>query len=504
MKIEIQILFIKIISKNLKSSFGSSFGASSKPSESSENRSFAGFRRNESEGGAERGFGERKTFGFGGGDNNGGERRGYGGERGPMKCFNCQETGHSSKDCQNPKKEREPMKCFNCQETGHGSRDCPNPKKEREGGFTRRSDQDGEKSGGFSFNRNNDDSSERRGFGSGAGGERGPMKCFNCQETGHSSKDCQNPKKEREPMKCFNCQETGHGSRDCPNPKKEREARFGRDSEKTGGGECFNCKKSGHRASECTEPRPDGEKPRERYMPADLDESEASLFQKTSVGINFEKQNEIPVKLTGKDSEAIKPMNTFSEAKFSDLLMENVNKSGYTKPTPVQRYAIPVMMQKRDIMACAQTGSGKTAAYLLPIMTNILHDGIESSAFSVVQEPQALILSPTRELALQILKEAKKFSYGSIIKSGILYGGVDFGHQIRQLNQGCNILIATPGRLLDALEKQKISLAKVKYFVLDEADRMIDQGFEPVVREILTKGQVSNFTIFYYVNCQKK
>jgi probable ATP-dependent RNA helicase DDX4 len=141
-------------------------------------------------------------------------------------------------------------------------------------------------------------------------------------------------------------------------------------------------------------------------------------------------------------------------------------------------------------MACAQTGSGKTAAFILPIMTNILHDGIQSSELMSIQEPQALILAPTRELALQTFNECKKFSYGSVIKSAILYGGVDTGFQLKNLARGCNILIATPGRLLDVLEKGKVSLEKVKYFVLDEADRMLDMGFEVAVRDILKKGQV--------------
>jgi probable ATP-dependent RNA helicase DDX4 len=130
------------------------------------------------------------------------------------------------------------------------------------------------------------------------------------------------------------------------------------------------------------------------------------------------------------------------------------------------------------------------AAYVLPIMTNIINDGIQSSELMSVQEPQALILSPTRELALQIYNECKKFSYESILKSAILYGGVDTGYQMRQLSRGCNILVATPGRLLDVLEKGKVSLEKVKYFVLDEADRMLDMGFEKAVRDILTKGSI--------------
>jgi probable ATP-dependent RNA helicase DDX4 len=229
---------------------------------------------------------------------------------------------------------------------------------------------------------------------------------------------------------------------------------------------------------------------REHYIPKEEEDSEENLFTTITVGINFQKQNAIPVSVTGKDSENIKPIESFQEAKLTELLLENVRKSKYEVPTPVQKYAMPIISARRDLMACAQTGSGKTAAFVLPIMTNILNDGLESSALIAVQQPQALILSPTRELALQIFHECRKFSYGSIIKSAILYGGVDTGYQIRRLREGCNILVATPGRLLDFLQRGVVSLEKVKYFVLDEADRMLDMGFELAVREILTKGQV--------------
>ena len=206
--------------------------------------------------------------------------------------------------------------------------------------------------------------------------------------------------------------------------------------------------------------------------------------------MNFAKQNEIPASLTGTSCEQILPIESFNEAGLSDLLLANVTKSNYTVPTPVQRYALPIILSRRDLMACAQTGSGKTAAYVLPIMTNILKDGIQSSSLMAVQEPQALVLSPTRELAIQIHNECRKFSYQSMIKSSILYGGADTIYQLSQLSKGCNILVATPGRLLDVLEKGKISLSKVKYFVLDEADRMLDMGFEKDVRSILIKGLV--------------
>ena len=198
--------------------------------------------------------------------------------------------------------------------------------------------------------------------------------------------------------------------------------------------------------------------PKERYVPPPDDDSEAGLFHNFETGINFAKQNEVPCVLNGTNSELIQPIASFAETSLSDLLKENIRRSGYTVPTPVQKYSLPCILARRDLMACAQTGSGKTAAYALPIMTNILHDGIESSALMDIQSPQALILAPTRELALQIYNECRKFSYQSMIKSGILYGGTDTGHQLRNLARGCNILVATPGRLKGVVDQGRVSL----------------------------------------------
>lgn len=252
------------------------------------------------------------------------------------------------------------------------------------------------------------------------------------------------------------------------------------------GGGGFGGNRDGGRGVEgnADEPR------RERYIPEEIEDTETTLFKNFETGVNFEKQAEIAVDISGTGFENIKPLKNFAEAQLTELLMENVQKSGYKIPTPVQKYAIPAVLQRRDLMACAQTGSGKTAAFVLPIMTNILNDGIESSEFSQVQTPQALILSPTRELAIQIFNECKKFSYKSMLKSGILYGGVDTRHQLNNLSRGCNILVATPGRLMDVLERGQISLEKVKYFVLDEADRMLSMGFEENVRTILSSGKI--------------
>uniref|UniRef100_A0A3B4AQ39 RNA helicase n=1 Tax=Periophthalmus magnuspinnatus TaxID=409849 RepID=A0A3B4AQ39_9GOBI len=136
-------------------------------------------------------------------------------------------------------------------------------------------------------------------------------------------------------------------------------------------------------------------------------------------------------------------------------------------------------------MACAQTGSGKTAAFLLPILQQLMADGVAASQFSELQEPEVIIVAPTRELISQIYLEARKFAYGTCVRPVVVYGGVSTGYQIRDLCRGCNVLCGTPGRLLDMINRGKVGLTKLRYFVLDEADRMLDMGFEPDMRRLL-------------------
>ena len=156
------------------------------------------------------------------------------------------------------------------------------------------------------------------------------------------------------------------------------------------------------------------------------------------------------------------------------ILRDNIEKSGYKRPTPIQKYAIPIIANKRDLMACAQTGSGKTAAFLLPILHNILEDECDPHSGDCPQKPQAVVVAPTRELALQIKEEARKFALQSVAKAVVAYGGTSTGFQMSQLFKGCNVLIATPGRLMDFVEKGKVSFEDCRYLVLDEADRMLD------------------------------
>uniref|UniRef100_A0A7N8XJ02 RNA helicase n=1 Tax=Mastacembelus armatus TaxID=205130 RepID=A0A7N8XJ02_9TELE len=204
------------------------------------------------------------------------------------------------------------------------------------------------------------------------------------------------------------------------------------------------------------EPRDDGDwsKPTPRN-----ERLEHELFSGSNTGINFEKYDDIPVEATGQNCP--RHIESFQDVDMGEIVMGNIALSRYTRPTPVQKYAIPIVKSKRDLMACAQTGSGKTAAFLLPILSQIYTDG------------------PGEAL------NAAKFSYRSRVRPCVVYGGADIGQQIRDLERGCHLLVATPGRLVDMMERGKIGLDHCKYLVLDEADRMLDMGFEPQIRRIV-------------------
>ncbi|XP_041662721.1 DEAD-box helicase 3 X-linked a isoform X12 [Cheilinus undulatus] len=223
---------------------------------------------------------------------------------------------------------------------------------------------------------------------------------------------------------------------------------------------------------------------------------EHELFSGSNTGINFEKYDDIPVEATG--SNCPPHIESFHDVDMGEIIMGNITLSRYTRPTPVQKHAIPIIKSKRDLMACAQTGSGKTAAFLLPVLSQIYTDGPGDALQgpkNAAQEngrygrrkqyPISLVLAPTRELALQIYDEARKFAYRSRVRPCVVYGGADIGQQIRDLERGCHLLVATPGRLVDMMERGKIGLDYCNYLVLDEADRMLDMGFEPQIRRIV-------------------
>ena len=161
---------------------------------------------------------------------------------------------------------------------------------------------------------------------------------------------------------------------------------------------------------------------------------------------------------------------------LSEPLLRDLSRSGLSTPTPVQAQAIPPALAGRDVIGCAQTGTGKTAAFVIPI--------IERLAVMPKGEPQALILAPTRELALQILTTIDKLGHSLGIAATVIVGGADMQAQIRGLRQRPDILVATPGRLLDHMWNGTINLAPIKILVLDEADRMLDMGFAPQINQI--------------------
>ncbi|CAO3639360.1 unnamed protein product [Cunninghamella blakesleeana] len=226
---------------------------------------------------------------------------------------------------------------------------------------------------------------------------------------------------------------------------------------------------------------------------------ELKLFgdaESMNTGINFTQYDSIPVEIKG--DEKFQPMEKFTDPPLDSLLLSNIELTKFTIPTPVQKYSIPIVLANRDIMACAQTGSGKTAGFLFPVLTKLYKEGPEEFIASKNKKgspsssdrdrkayPEVLILAPTRELASQIYNEAKKFAYRSYVRPCVVYGGADIGNQLRMLSRKCQLLVATPGRLVDILERRRLSLSRVRYLILDEADRMLDMGFEPQIRRII-------------------
>ena len=172
---------------------------------------------------------------------------------------------------------------------------------------------------------------------------------------------------------------------------------------------------------------------------------------------------------------------SFSTLGLLPELVRAVEEKGYTTPTPIQAGTIPAILTGRDVLAGAQTGTGKTAAFVLPIL-QLLSQGVPGGPRSA---PRALVLTPTRELAAQIADNAAGYGRYLALRTAVVYGGVGVNPQIDQLRRGCDLLIATPGRLLDLSEQRVLDLSRIRCFVLDEADRMLDMGFIPAIRRVL-------------------
>ncbi len=175
---------------------------------------------------------------------------------------------------------------------------------------------------------------------------------------------------------------------------------------------------------------------------------------------------------------------TFSSLNLDPQILRAVEDEGYTEPTPIQVQAIPHVLAGRDLMAMAQTGTGKTAAFTLPLLQRLLQHA--SSSVSPARHPiRALILAPTRELAIQVEESVKTYSKHVLLRSTVVFGGVDIRTQKTDLMKGVEILVATPGRLLDHVESKNLMLNQVQVLILDEADRMLDMGFMPDLKRIL-------------------
>jgi ATP-dependent RNA helicase RhlE len=184
---------------------------------------------------------------------------------------------------------------------------------------------------------------------------------------------------------------------------------------------------------------------------------------------------------------------TFNELKLIDPVQQALNKKGYVEPTPIQEKTIPYILQGRDIFGCAQTGTGKTAAFSLPILQNV-HLAKQKQKTPGIK---ALILAPTRELALQISDSIKTYGCNLPVRQAVIFGGVSQFAQVNELRRGIDILIATPGRLLDLMNQGYIKLNAIEFFVLDEADRMLDMGFINDIRKIIAKLPAKKQTLFF-------
>ncbi|KNC53242.1 PL10b protein [Thecamonas trahens ATCC 50062] len=251
----------------------------------------------------------------------------------------------------------------------------------------------------------------------------------------------------------------------------------------------------------------------------------------STAAIDFDVYESVPVDVTGPNlPKGPRDGITFAEFVLADCIRNSVELSGYKRPTPVQKWSLTMsgcvpylseyqavvasalnsqdtddalaitvdswMQVKqdelRDIMACAQTGSGKTAAFLIPILNSLIFNEHRfqppsrgKGRFKRRAYPRALVLAPVRELASQIHIEARKLTYRSRLRACVVYGGAPIGQQLRELERGADIVIATPGRLIDVVDRGSMSVSSIQFLVMDEADRMLDMGFEPQIRSII-------------------
>ncbi|KAJ0239950.1 DEAD-box ATP-dependent RNA helicase 24 [Hirschfeldia incana] len=219
------------------------------------------------------------------------------------------------------------------------------------------------------------------------------------------------------------------------------------------------------------------------YEPINKDfYEEAESISRMSEQEALDYRKSLGIRVSGFDVP--RPVKTFEDCGFSSQIMSAIKKQAYEKPTTIQCQALPIVLSGRDVIGIAKTGSGKTAAFVLPMIVHIM----DQPELQREEGPIGVICAPTRELAHQIFLEAKKFSKAYGLRVSAVYGGMGKHEQLKELKAGCEIVVATPGRLIDMLKMKALTMMRASYLVLDEADRMFDLGFEPQVRSIV--GQI--------------
>lgn len=185
---------------------------------------------------------------------------------------------------------------------------------------------------------------------------------------------------------------------------------------------------------------------------------------------------------------------TFKDLKIIEPILKAIQEKGYTMPTPIQEKSIPILLSGKDLLGCAQTGTGKTAAFAIPILQHLYNNRQRNNG---TRKIKALIITPTRELAIQIADSFTIYGKHTGINNTVIFGGVKQGAQTLALGRGVDILVATPGRLLDLIHQGYISLKNIEYFVLDEADQMLDMGFVHDIRKVIVELPVKRQSLFF-------
>ena len=192
---------------------------------------------------------------------------------------------------------------------------------------------------------------------------------------------------------------------------------------------------------------------------------------------------------------------TFKDLGVIDPILKALEAKGYTHPTPIQEQSIPILLNRKDLLGCAQTGTGKTAAFAIPIIQHLYNDSQNNQGRR--RKVKALVVTPTRELAIQIADNFTAYGKFTGVRNTVIFGGVAQGPQKSALRNGVDVIVATPGRLLDLMGQGFVSLRDIEYFVLDEADHMLDMGFIHDIRKLITHLPNKRQSLFFSATMPK-